>query len=163
MLPRVPEASKLWFVGCIFGIHGAVCTVDGGFREPRGKLKMAKVLVVEDSPVMRGLIGSLVDEIEDIEVVEVENGLEALRVLPKESFDLIITDINMPNINGLELLSFIRNNPQHVNTPVLVVTTEGAERDREKGIALGATAYLCKPFENSVLIETVRDLLKQAQ
>ena len=107
---------------------------------------MAKVLVVEDSPVMRGLIGSLVDEIEDIEAVEVENGLEALRVLPKESFDLIITDINMPNINGLELLSFIRNNPQHVNTPVLVVTTEGAERDREKGIALEQPPIFANPL-----------------
>ena len=65
---------------------------------------MPRVLVVEDSPVMRGLIGSLVDELGEIDVVEVENGLEALRVLPVESFDLIITDINMPNINGLELL-----------------------------------------------------------
>ena len=74
---------------------------------------MPRVLVVEDSPVMRGLIGSLVDELGEIDVVEVENGLEALRVLPQEQFDLIITDINMPNINGLELLSFIRNNAQH--------------------------------------------------
>ena len=122
---------------------------------------MPRVLVVEDSPVMRGLIGSLVDELGEIDVVEVENGLEALRVLPQEQFDLIITDINMPNINGLELLSFIRNNAQHVDTPVLVVTTEGAARDREKGLALGATDYLVKPFENEVLIETVRRLLQE--
>ncbi len=122
---------------------------------------MPRVLVVEDSPVMRGLIGSLVDELGEIDVVEVENGLEALRVLPQEQFDLIITDINMPNINGLELLSFIRNNSQHVDTPVLVVTTEGSARDREKGLALGATDYLVKPFENEVLIETVRRLLQE--
>ena len=115
--------------------------------------------MVEDSPVMRELIGSLVDEMGDIEVVEVENGLEALRRLPQESFDLIITDINMPNINGLELLAFIRNNSRHVNTPVLVVTTEGSERDREKGLALGASAYLAKPFEKQDLLSVVRDLL----
>lgn len=121
---------------------------------------MPRVLVVEDSPVMRGLIGSLVGELGEIEVVEVDNGLEALRVLAQQSFDLIITDINMPNINGLELLSFIRNHPQHTGTPVQVVTTEGAARDREKGLALGATDYLVKPFVNEELIETVRRLLQ---
>ena len=70
---------------------------------------MRKVLVVEDSPAMRELIGSLVDELGDMEVMEVENGLEALRILPQENFDLIITDINMPNIkaNIIDLNSFL--------------------------------------------------------
>ena len=69
---------------------------------------MRKVLIVEDSPVMRGMLETLVDTLGDVEVEAVENGLEALRVLPTTEFSLIITDINMPNINGLELISFIR-------------------------------------------------------
>ena len=120
---------------------------------------MRKILVVEDSPVMRDLIGSLIDELGGFEITAVENGLQALRVLPVEKFDLIVTDINMPNINGLELLAFVKKNPNHVNTPVLVVTTEGAEKDREKGLALGANAYLVKPFERDELLDAVRKLL----
>jgi len=120
---------------------------------------MRKILVVEDSPVMRDLIGSLIDELGGFEITAVENGLQALRVLPSEKFDLIVTDINMPNINGLELLAFVKKNPNHVNTPVLVVTTEGAEKDREKGLALGANMYLVKPFERDELLAAVRKLL----
>ena len=120
---------------------------------------MRKILVVEDSPVMRDLIGSLIDELGGFEITAVENGLEALRVLPSEQFDLIVTDINMPNINGLELLAFVKKNPNHVNTPVLVVTTGGAEKDREKGLALGANMYLVKPFERDELLAAVRKLL----
>ena len=120
---------------------------------------MRKILVVEDSPVMRDLIASLIDELGGFEIIAVENGLQALRVLPNEKFDLIVTDINMPNINGLELLAFVKKNPNHVNTPVLVVTTEGAEKDREKGLALGASAYLVKPFKPDELLDVVRKLL----
>ncbi len=93
------------------------------------------------------------------DLIAVENGLQALRVLPSEKFDLIVTDINMPNINGLELLAFVKKNPNHENTPVLVVTTEGAEKDREKGLALGASMYLVKPFERDELLAAVRKLL----
>ena len=120
---------------------------------------MRKILVVEDSQVMRDLIGSLIDELGGFEITAVENGLQALRVLPSEKFDLIVTDINMPNINGLELLAFVKKNPNHVNTPVLVVTTEGADKDIEKGLALGASAYLVKPFERDELLDAVRKLL----
>ena len=76
---------------------------------------MRKILVVEDSLVMRDLIGSLIDELGACEITAVENGLQALRVLPSEKFDLIVTDINMPNINGLELLAFVKKNPNHVD------------------------------------------------
>ena len=109
---------------------------------------------------MRGLIASIVDEVGELEVVEVANGFEALRQLPRESFDLIITDINMPDINGLELLSYIRRSPSSKDTPVLIVTTEGSNKDRDRGLALGANAYLTKPFDASELAKTVRRLLQ---
>ena len=65
----------------------------------------------------------------------------------------------MPNINGLELISFIRNNAKHERTPIIVVSTEGAEKDRQKGMSLGASAYLTKPFDESELVSLVTSLL----
>jgi two-component system chemotaxis response regulator CheY len=121
---------------------------------------MRKVLVVEDSSAMRGLIASIVEQVEGCEVVEVSSGFDALRQLPRETFALIITDINMPDINGLELLSFVRKNPAYVQTPVLIVSTESSERDRAKGLALGANAYLTKPFAPEDLRATVLRLLE---
>ncbi len=120
---------------------------------------MRKVLVVEDSSAMRGLIASIVEQVEGCEVVEVGSGFDALRQLPRETFSLIVTDINMPDINGLELLSFIRKNPAYIQTPVLIVSTESSERDRAKGLALGANAYLTKPFAPEELRATVLRLL----
>ena len=118
-----------------------------------------KVMVVEDSSAMRGLIASVLGQIEDCEVVEVSTGFEALRQLPRASVDLIVTDINMPDINGLELLSFVRRSPNLAHVPVLVVTSEGSERDKEKALALGANAYLVKPFAAESLLDAVRELL----
>ena len=120
---------------------------------------MPRVLVVEDSPAMRGLIASIVEQVDDCQVVEVESGFEALRKLPSAAFDLIITDINMPDINGLELLSFIRKNRKHTKTPVLIVTSEGSEAQHKRGLALGANAILAKPFEADDLLAAVRELL----
>lgn len=121
-----------------------------------------KVLVVEDSPAMRGLIASVIDEMDGCEVTEVANGYEALRQLPRNGYALVVTDINMPDINGLELLQFIRKNPQFGNTPVIIVSTEGSSSDRERGMALGANRYLNKPFRPDELKKAVCDLLEEA-
>ena len=118
-----------------------------------------KVMVVEDSAAMRGLIASVLGQINGCEVVEVSTGFEALRQLPRSAVDLIVTDINMPDINGLELLAFVRRSPALANVPVLVVTSEGSDRDKEKALALGANAYLVKPFEAESLLDAVRGLL----
>jgi two-component system chemotaxis response regulator CheY len=116
-------------------------------------------MVVEDSAAMRGLIASVLGQLGDCDVVEVSTGFEALRQLPRAGVDLIVTDINMPDINGLELLSFVRRSPALANVPVLVVTSEGSDRDKEKALALGANAYLVKPFEAETLLDAVRQLL----
>lgn len=105
-----------------------------------------KILIAEDSTTMRSLIVSTINAAGDYETFEAANGFEALRLLPREKVDLIITDINMPDINGLELVSFIRSNENYKQTPLIIISTEGSERDREKGLALGANAYLVKPF-----------------
>ena len=118
-----------------------------------------KILIAEDSPTMRALIVSTIAAMGAYETVEAANGFEALRILPREKVDLIITDINMPDINGLELVSFIRNNESYRTTPLFIISTEGSERDREKGLALGANAYLIKPFAPHQLQELVRKYL----
>jgi len=105
-----------------------------------------KILIAEDSLTMRSLIVSTIAATGDYQTFEAANGFEALRLLPREKVDLIITDINMPDINGLELVSFIRSNENYKLTPLIIISTEGSERDREKGLALGANDYLVKPF-----------------
>ncbi|MDF1565816.1 MAG: response regulator [Deltaproteobacteria bacterium] len=119
-----------------------------------------KILVVEDSAAMRSLVASTVESIPGVEVVESDSGFEALRLLPREPVDLIITDINMPGgINGLELINFVKKNPRYKHVPLIVISTEGTDRDREKGMKLGADAYLIKPFEPDDLVAEVERLL----
>lgn len=121
---------------------------------------MRRVLVVDDSSTTRALIVSTIEEMEGFETVEAHNGFEALKQLPQQPLDLIVTDINMPDINGLELISFIRNNENYRNTPLIIISTESSERDREKGMSLGANAYLVKPFAPDQLQQLLRDYLE---
>ena len=120
-----------------------------------------KVLVVEDSASMRSLIASTIEELDDYEVVEAGNGFEALKALPSQKFDLIVTDINMPDINGLEIISFVRNNALYKNIPLVIVTTETGEKDRKKGIDLGANAYITKPFDPKNLKDVIEKIFKK--
>ncbi len=121
---------------------------------------MQRILIVEDSETMRSLLASSLEELETpVKVVEAASGFEALRILPRDDFDLVVTDINMPDINGLELLSFVRSNERFQAIPVVIVSTEGSDRDRDKGLELGADAYLVKPFQPELLREVVADLL----
>jgi two-component system chemotaxis response regulator CheY len=109
---------------------------------------------------MRSLLASSLEELEvPVKIVEAESGFEALRFLPREDFDLVVTDNNMPDINGLELVSFIRQNKKYVDIPLVIVSTEGSERDRDKGLQLGADAYMVKPFDPDMLRQVVIDLL----
>jgi len=96
------------------------------------------------------------------EVVEAESGFEALRILPREAFEVAIVDINMPDVNGLELIRFMRNSDQHASTPLLIISSESSERDRERGLSLGANAYLAKPFTAEALTEAVQRLAGEA-
>ncbi len=120
---------------------------------------MKTALVVEDSAIMRGIIVSSLSNLQQVRSVEVANGFEALRALPQEKFDIILTDINMPDINGLELLSFLKNHPHYRTIPVVIISTEKSETDRKRGIELGADDYLTKPFEPGELENIIRRLL----
>ena len=117
------------------------------------------VLIVEDSRAMRGLIRATVEQMPGFLTHEAGSGFEALKALPKHHYDLIITDINMPDINGLELISFVKNHPQYRDIPLIVVSTERSEEDRRRGMSLGASGYLVKPFKGDELQELVRNVL----
>jgi two-component system, chemotaxis family, chemotaxis protein CheY len=115
-----------------------------------------RVLIIEDSSTMRSLIATTIEEIGAIEVTQAENGFEALRILPRQKFDLIVTDINMPDINGLEIINFVKTNPNYQTIPVIIVTTEQGAEDQKKGMALGAVAYITKPFVPEELAKAVK-------
>ena len=121
---------------------------------------MQSILIVEDSATMRSLLAASLEELDTpVKITEASSGFEALRYLPRDEFDLVVTDINMPDINGLELVSFIKKNERYSSIPLVIVSTERSDRDRDKGLSLGADAYLVKPFEPETLRQVVRDLL----
>ena len=121
------------------------------------------ILVVDDSATTRSLVASYLTDWEGVEVVEAASGFEALRVLPARHVDLIVTDINMPDINGLELISFVRANPNYRRIPVIIITTENSAEDRKRGLDLGATDYLVKPFKAADLRRAVEAALGREQ
>jgi two-component system chemotaxis response regulator CheY len=119
---------------------------------------MRRVLLVEDSASTRAFVRTALASsaaLGALEVAEAASGFDALRLLPRGAWDLVITDINMPDINGLELISFIRKSEAHRDTPILVISTASSERDRERGLTLGASAYLIKPFTAQALVDQV--------
>ena len=120
---------------------------------------MKKILINEDSPTMRSLLASTIGSVDDYEIVEASSGFEALRLLPREKVDLIITDINMPDINGLELITFLRQHPAYKEVPILIISTEAGDEDRRRGLAIGANDYLVKPFTDGELVNLVQKYL----
>ncbi|HVR43525.1 MAG TPA: response regulator [Thermoanaerobaculia bacterium] len=122
-------------------------------------MENATFLVVEDSPTMRQLISFSLKRFKNARIIEAVDGVDALKKLSGETIDLILTDINMPVMDGLKLVSLVRQNTQTRAIPIIIITTEGAEEDRERGLALGANAYIAKPIQSSHLIKTISDLL----
>src|SRR3569832_2105832 len=108
-----------------------------------------RFLVVEDSPTMRQLITFSLKRIPNSKIVEASDGVDALKKLRENRYDLIVSDINMPLMDGLKLVSMIRNDPTYRSIPIVIVTTEGSQADREKGHAIGANAYLSKPIQTN--------------
>ncbi|MFT5353687.1 MAG: two-component system chemotaxis response regulator CheY [Polyangiales bacterium] len=119
-----------------------------------------RVLVVEDSKAMRAFVRAALEEELGAEVHEAASGLAALARMPREEFGLVIVDVNMPDLNGLELISFLRKQKAHTHTPVILMSTESSDRDRERGLALGANAFLSKPFGVEELCALVRKQLQ---
>ena len=120
------------------------------------------VLIVEDSPTMRQLIAFALKRIRGVRIVEASDGVDGLKKLSSERFDLILTDINMPIMDGLKLVSLVRNDANYKSIPIVVITTEGAQEDRERALALGANDYITKPIQPTKILDVARTLLKIA-
>jgi two-component system chemotaxis response regulator CheY len=116
-------------------------------------------LVVEDSPTMRQLIVFALSRIRGLAVVEADDGVDALKKLAGSRFDIILTDINMPIMDGLKLVKRVRGDEQLKAIPIVIITTEGAEEDRQRALALGANAYITKPIQAPQVISKVKALL----
>ena len=117
---------------------------------------MRRILVVEDSASTRSFIRSAIEtsgRIAPCDIVEAASGFDALRLLPRGPYDLVITDINMPDINGLELVQFIRKSDRHRSTALLIISTQSSEKDRLRGMSLGANEYLPKPLSADARIQ----------
>src|SRR5882757_6559041 len=114
-------------------------------------------LLVEDSPMMRQLLTFALARVKGLRVVEVEDGVDGLRKLASARYDIILTDINMPIMDGLKLIQRVRTDPVHKETPIVVITTEGGSADRDRALRLGANAYITKPIQAPKVIATVKE------
>jgi two-component system chemotaxis response regulator CheY len=122
---------------------------------------MAKILVADDSATMRRMVMAALRGLDEVEFEEAQSGLEAIERLSVEPVDLVVLDLNMPDVHGLEVLRFVRSHQAFAHIPVIVLTTRGDEGSREAALREGAMLYLTKPFAPDVLAPQVRELLQQ--
>ena len=119
-----------------------------------------RILIVEDSPTMRQLLVFALKRMKDIQIVEAQDGMDGLRKVTSDHFDLALIDINMPVMDGLKLISLIRGEQNLSRMRICVITTEGAKEDRERALALGADEYLTKPIQANKVLSMAKALLK---
>jgi two-component system chemotaxis response regulator CheY len=119
-----------------------------------------RILIVEDSPTMRQLLVFALRRLKNVEIVEAQDGMDGLRKISSDSYDLALIDINMPVMDGLKLISLIRGEASLQEIPIVVITTEGANEDRERAMSLGANEYLAKPIQANRVLAVARGLLK---
>ena len=119
---------------------------------------MRKVMIVDDSVSMRQMVGYTLRQ-GGFEVIEAEHRQDALNMLQGSTIDLIITDLNMPVMDGITLIQNVRKQPAMKSKPILMLTTEGLAAKKEQGKAAGATGWIVKPFDPDKLLQTVAKVL----
>ena len=117
-----------------------------------------KVLTVDDSPSVRKMVEFSL-KAKGYVMGAAGDGQEALEVMANDPFDAIILDVNMPRMNGLEFLEKVKSDENYSSIPVIMLTTEGQDEDRDKAMALGATAYIVKPFKPSQLLDLLAEII----
>ena len=123
-------------------------------------MEQQRILIVEDSPTMRQLLVFALRRLKNVEIVEAQDGMDGLRKISSDHFDLALIDINMPVMDGLKLISLIRGEDSLKEIPIVVITTEGAKEDRDRALVLGANEYLTKPIQANRVLAVARALLK---
>jgi two-component system chemotaxis response regulator CheY len=119
-----------------------------------------RILIVEDSPTMRQLLVFALKRLKNADIVEAQDGMDGLRKVTSDHYDLALVDINMPVMDGLKLISLIRAEDSLREMPIVVITTEGAKEDRERALSLGANEYLTKPIQANKVLAIAKGLLK---
>jgi len=122
-----------------------------------------QALIVDDSSAVRAFVRASLEDADFARVQEAETGFEALRLLAANTFDVVIVDVNMPDINGLELLAFMKKSPRQQGARKILISTQVDGSDSKQGAELGADAFLKKPFEVDELRSMIRDLLGSAE
>lgn len=122
---------------------------------------MAKLLIVDDSTMLRDMLNYALNEGGYTDVTEAVDGVDGLAKAKNTSFDLIITDVNMPNMDGLTLIGELRKVPQYSKIPILVLTTERSDEMKAKGKIAGATGWIVKPFVPDQLLKAVNIVLSR--
>ena len=122
---------------------------------------MAEVLVVDDSRVMRDMVCACLKPNASIRPTHASSGLEAIEQLSLKPFDLMVLDLNMPDIGGIEVLEFVRGQDKLRALPIVVVTTRGDESSRASALAAGATRYMTKPFTPEAILGEISALLEK--
>ena len=117
-------------------------------------------LIADDSSTVRKFVGFALKSM-GIDVVTASDGMDALEKLTSENFDIIITDLNMPYVNGYELISSIREIKDYEDIPIIILSSESAEEDKTKGLSVGANSYMIKPFDAKKLQYEVSKFLSE--
>ena len=117
-----------------------------------------RILLVDDSAIMRMILVMNLRRLFRIKITEAVNGMEAIARLAEGTFDLVLTDINMPELDGLGLIRHIRE-VMRSDIPILIITTRGESRDRDRGMALGANGYVTKPVNMKELVWQILQIL----
>ena len=118
-----------------------------------------RALVVDDSMQLRRSVMYALQRLGDVVCVEAGDGAEAIKKAQLQPFDIVLTDINMPVLDGLKLVAHLRGDTVYGKVPIVVITTESAEADRSRAMKLGASAYLVKPVKALEIMQTVQRLL----
>ena len=124
------------------------------------ELKTNNILVVDDSPTMRRMVITSLGSLQTVKSTQAGSGLEAIERLAIEPVDLMVLDLNMPDMHGMEVISFVRRHQSYRDIPIVVLTTKGEEASRTQALEAGATRYLTKPFDPQQLADVVGSLLK---
>jgi two-component system chemotaxis response regulator CheY len=123
---------------------------------------LAEILIVDDSKVMREMILACLRRLPGASFTQAASGLEAIERLSLKAFDLVLLDLNMPDIGGVEVVEFVRAQDKLRALPVIIVTTRGDESSRVRALAAGATRFMTKPFTPEAILAEVTGLLGDA-
>jgi len=124
---------------------------------------MHRILIADDSATIRKMVRASLQTLDETQFLEAGTGLEAIEQLALAAVQLVVLDLNMPDMHGIDVLKFLRRNQQYRDLPVIILTTRGDDSSRELAVEAGATTYMTKPFIPQALAATAHTLLSGAK